>query len=665
MKLSISHLHRFCLRLPSILVRETLVLCLSVVLTATGSGDLPLAWAQAVVEPLPPEIPQDPFHSPSAAAIMAIMRQKGLLPRPSPATELRTESLPSAPLEGLPGVNVLVNNPNDDLPERTTQSEVSLAVRGDTIVAGYNTSEPGGFSGRSRSTDLGATWTQLPGLGRSGDPVLAVHQASGIFYYAELADFPGGSALEIGVARSIDDGQTFTAPVNASPVAFGLVGFQDKPWIAVDNTGGLRDGNVYVCWTRFAGNGEIRFSRSLNNGLTFQDEQVISRPTDLFPFGCHIDVGPNGEVYVAYSDRGAGFPIIFRRSLNGGDPGTFLPSVQVNSLPIRQPGTDRFRMCEVQRPTLNGDIRMLPQAWMAVDTSGGPFNGNIYIVWAHDPPGAVDNSDIFFSRSVDGGVMWSPEVQIDVTAGAPGGATDQFEPFVEVNGRGVISIAWYDRRNDPASNFNIDVFKTFSTDGGAGFLPIVRVTDTSFPVPPINPNFDPGVVACYMGEYIAIAADRNHFFYAWGDNRNTLVTANFPGGRPDPDVRFDREEFLEAGQTDLSITKVDNPDPVKVGGELTYRLRVRNLGPSDATGVIVTDTLPANVNFVSASSGCSRSGSVVTCEIGTVRDGESAVRLIRVRPTVPGGFSNTATVRANEPDPDPANNTVTTVTTVK
>jgi uncharacterized repeat protein (TIGR01451 family) len=116
---------------------------------------------------------------------------------------------------------------------------------------------------------------------------------------------------------------------------------------------------------------------------------------------------------------------------------------------------------------------------------------------------------------------------------------------------------------------------------------------------------------------------------------------------------------------DLSITMTDNPDPVEVGGELTYRLRVRNLGPSDATGVIVTDTLPANVNFVSASSGCSLSGSTVTCKIGNMRDGESAVRLIRVRPTAAGGFSNTATVRADETDPDPANNTVTTVTTVR
>ena len=66
--------------------------------------------------------------------------------------------------------------------------------------------------------------------------------------------------------------------------------------------------------------------------------------------------------------------------------------------------------------------------------------------------------------------------------GGGGGPTDQFEPFVEVGGHGVVSNAWYDRRNDQANNFNIDVFKTFSKDGGVTFNPINRVTDVSFGV---------------------------------------------------------------------------------------------------------------------------------------------------------------------------------------
>jgi uncharacterized repeat protein (TIGR01451 family) len=120
------------------------------------------------------------------------------------------------------------------------------------------------------------------------------------------------------------------------------------------------------------------------------------------------------------------------------------------------------------------------------------------------------------------------------------------------------------------------------------------------------------------------------------------------------------------GQTDLLIQNItDNPDPVSVGSELTYRIRVSNNGPLTATAVEIIDTLPPNVNFVSASSGCSHSGSIVTCELGDLRDGETAVRLIRVRPTEPGVLRNTAMVIGNETDPDPANNTVTTVTTVR
>jgi len=431
-----------------------------------------------------------------------------------------------------------VNNPGTDTPERTTQSETTLAVRGNTICAGYNDSGPGGFSGLSRSTNLGTTWVDQGGLGQSGDPVLAVDHTTATFYYAEIATIGGNPA--IGVARSTDDCQTFGAPVDASPVASGLAGttLNDKPWVAVDNTGGSNDGNIYVCWTRFfTGGSELRFSRSTDSGTTYGNEQILA-PNGTAPFGCSVGVGPGGEVNVAWADRAGATAndIRFRRSIDGGL--TFNAAVSV-STGNRHPGTDTIANCGAggMRPSLNGNIRMLHQAWLAVDTTGGPFDGNLYVVWASDPVGTPDNSNAFFSRSTDGGVTWSAPVQL----GAGGGATDQFEPFVAVGGGGTVSVAWYDRRNDPTNNFNIDVFKAFSRDGGATFDPIIRVTDVSFPVPPINPNFDPGVVNCYMGEYIAVAADITNFYFAWGDNRNTLVTTAFPGGRPDPDVFFDTQ----------------------------------------------------------------------------------------------------------------------------
>ena len=501
-----------------------------------------------------PGIPAEAFQGTSGADDRMIPQMEDRADAPLPTAEPAGRG-PFAPRAVLGGSDVLVNG------DSALQNETTLAVRGNTICAGYNDSGVGGITGFSRSPDLGATWIDRGGMGQGSDPVLAVHQATGTFYYAEIAFLGGASA--IGVARSTDDCNSFPTLANASPATSAPPDFQDKPWIAVDNTGGPRDGYVYVCWTRFVDtfpgpstSGEILISRSTDGGITFGAEQVISPPTDNFPFGCHIDVGPNGEVYVAWADRNffADFPIRFRRSLDGGL--TWEPTVQVSTAPVRLPGFDRIIVCGGGvRPSLNGDIRMLHQAHLAVDTTGGSFDGNIYIVWASDPVGVPDNSDVYFSRSTDGGLTWTNEVQI---AGSIG--TDQFQPYVEVGGQGAVSVAWYDRRNDPVDNFDIDVYTTFSSDGGASLVPISRLTDVSFPVPPINGqpgNFDPAIATCYMGEYIAIAADASSFYYAWGDNRNTVVSSNYPSGRPDPNVFFDRQSVVVDSDADGCTDKVE------------------------------------------------------------------------------------------------------------
>ena len=58
--------------------------------------------------------------------------------------------------------------------------------------------------------------------------------------------------------------------------------------------------------------------------------------------------------------------------------------------------------------------------------------------------------------------------------------------------------------------------------------------------------------------------------------------------------------FANLAQTDLKIIKTESPEPAVAGQQLTYTLTASNSGPSNATGVTVTDTLPAGVAFVSA-----------------------------------------------------------------
>lgn len=124
------------------------------------------------------------------------------------------------------------------------------------------------------------------------------------------------------------------------------------------------------------------------------------------------------------------------------------------------------------------------------------------------------------------------------------------------------------------------------------------------------------------------------------------------------------------GPTDLALTKSDSADPVVQGSNFTYTIRVENLGmgaTADATDVVVTDTLPGKVDFVSASSPdgtCQRAGNTVTCDLGTVNAGVIATATIQVKATKSGNISNTAAVTTTVVDATATNNQDTESTVV-
>jgi uncharacterized repeat protein (TIGR01451 family) len=117
---------------------------------------------------------------------------------------------------------------------------------------------------------------------------------------------------------------------------------------------------------------------------------------------------------------------------------------------------------------------------------------------------------------------------------------------------------------------------------------------------------------------------------------------------------------------DLAITMTDSPDPVKKRRELTYAINVVNNGPSTASGVVVTDALPPDVIFMSATSsqGSCSGTATVTCELGSLASGAGVDVTIVIKPTSVGTLSNTADVTGSDPDPDAANNSATATTIV-
>jgi uncharacterized repeat protein (TIGR01451 family) len=118
---------------------------------------------------------------------------------------------------------------------------------------------------------------------------------------------------------------------------------------------------------------------------------------------------------------------------------------------------------------------------------------------------------------------------------------------------------------------------------------------------------------------------------------------------------------------DLAVTKSDSPDPVSKGAQLTYSIVVTNNGPGSAANVQLTDSLPANVQFVSAAStagSCTQSGSTVACSLGSMNNSASVTVTIIVSPKKAGTLTNTAQVNSISPEPNTANNTDTEQTMV-
>jgi hypothetical protein len=335
-----------------------------------------------------------------------------------------------------------------------TQNETSIAVDGDILVAGWNNYDDTTLlMGVARSTDGGHNWASgtLGDHDVMSDPAVKAGGA-GRWYYAYLAmGGVGGSDVDIFVRRSIDDGATWQNPVDASQNG----SFDDKPYIDA------RGDEVLVGWADFGFNpAKVRASRSTDGGITFGSNRILANNSVAGNGACPV-IDMNGVYYMFWRDSWQDSLWIARSTDQGATWSPDRGIVDMNPLPSSLPGGFR--------------IVNLPSA------DSHPVNGDLLVVWNDQRFG---DPDILAIRSTDGGQTWSAPVRVNDDAGAEA----QFFPWVTFDETGVAHVVWYDRRED---GYLIDVYYTRSLDGGVSFEENVRVTAAAFePILPWDTSLD-------------------------------------------------------------------------------------------------------------------------------------------------------------------------------
>jgi uncharacterized repeat protein (TIGR01451 family) len=112
--------------------------------------------------------------------------------------------------------------------------------------------------------------------------------------------------------------------------------------------------------------------------------------------------------------------------------------------------------------------------------------------------------------------------------------------------------------------------------------------------------------------------------------------------------------------TDLSVADLVTPNPVFYGSNLTFTVTVQNNGPSDATGVILTNTLPAGVTNVAVTAeqgSYTQMNNQVICNLDSLLAGSNAVVSISLQPVQQNNICCTSTVSSALADSLPSNNT--------
>lgn len=234
-------------------------------------------------------------------------------------------------------------------------------------------------------------------------------------------------------------------------------GDQDKGTPATDDAPlSSYYGRTYIVWTRFLSPFPIVSSFTTNGGASWSSfNQINSSPSGFISLGADIKINSDGSVYVCWAGTLTTSPqnekfCGFSKSSNGG--ASWITNENI------------YNMNGVKTSSLSPwNIRINGYPHIDIDRTGGPRNGNIYIVTGEKnlAPAGTD-PDVVIHMSSDQGNTWSAGIRVNQDLINNGRV--QYFPTIAVDDNGGVNVIYYDNRQIESDS--MDVYLSRSTDGG-------------------------------------------------------------------------------------------------------------------------------------------------------------------------------------------------------
>jgi len=234
--------------------------------------------------------------------------------------------------------------------------------------------------------------------------------------------------------------------------------------------------------------------------------------------------------------------------------------------------------------------------------------------------------------------------------------------------------------NGPSDAANVSLTDTLPAD--TTFVSAAQNSGPLFNCAPLPPAGGTGTITCTTASFPVDAAATFTFVFHVSTTAGSSIanTADVATTTGDPDSGNDSSTSTATVVVEADVAVVKNgPTSIEAGTDITYDVTVTNNGPSDASTVSLTDAVPANTTFVSATQNTgplfncaplppAGGTGTITCTLGVFPAGSTATFtfVMHVSPSTPDGTNivNTADVSTTTTDPVPGNNTSTSTAIV-